>query len=293
MKFKVGDKVRIREDLMEHKTYHSGSKETWEVALPSMVKMRGQIVTIKKVYSDSTYLVEENNHFWVDEMFEDALEFKVGDRVKVVREELFEPHILGKVGTVKKYCHGNRDLVGVVFDDDVNGHNLSGICKCGHGWFCKIENLERITNNLERITNNKDKIVVTSDGKKVTAKLYNDKELIKSAEAKCCPDDKFNFEFGVTLAMGRLFGREPDKVKPKELLKNGMFGKHNVCGWFVVVDDKFIYFDGRHSRVEDYNDDLVCKLSTNNYIEMLVDASNLKSAKISAKNDCPDVIWKR
>lgn len=285
MKFKVGDRVRIREDLMEHEIYHSGSKGTWEVALPSMVKMRGQIVTIKKVYSDSTYLVEENNHFWVDEMFEDALEFKVGDRVKMVRGECFGSRVVGKVGTIKK-CMG-KNCIAVAFDENVNGHDLGGICKFGYGWFCNPK-------NLERVTNNKDKIVIISDGKKVTAKLYNDnKELIKSSEVKCCPDDKFNFEFGATLAISRLFEHEPDKVKPKELLKNGMFGKHNVCGWFVVVDDKFIYFDGRHSRVEDYNDDLVCKLSTNNYIEMLVDALNLNSAKISAESDRPDVIWKR
>lgn len=287
MKFKVGDRVRVREDLVAHKTYHSGDKETWEVALPSMIKMRGQIVTIKKVYSDSTYLVEEDNHFWIDEMFEDALEFKVGDRVKVVRKDFFEPHILGKVGTVKRYCHGNRNLIGVVFDDDVNGHDLSGICKYGHGWFCKVE-------NLEHITNNKDKIVVTSDGKKVTAKLYNGKELVKSAEAKCCPDDEFNFEFGATLAMDRLFGRKPDKVKPKELLKNGMFGKHNYFGWFVVVDNKFIYFDGGHSRVEDYNDDLTSKYCPKkDYVKILVDASNLNSAKISMESNGLDIIWKR
>lgn len=289
MKFKVGDRVRVREDLTEHKTYHSGGKETWEVALPSMVKMRGQIVTIKKVYSDSTYLVEEDNHFWADEMFEDTLEFKVGDRVKVVREEPFESHILGKVGTVKKYCHENKNLVAVVFDDNVNGHNLLGICKYGHGWFCKVE-------NLERITNNKDKIVITSDGKKVTAKLYNDKELIKSAEAKCCPDDKFNFEFGATLAMGRLFEHESDsdKVKPKELLKNGMFGKHKNFGWFVVVDNKFIYFDGGHSGVGDYNDDLTSKyFPKKDYVEILVYAPNLNSAKISAESNGSDIIWKR
>lgn len=213
------------------------------------------------------------------------MKFKVGDRVKVVKSEYIEPHILGKAGTIKGFK--NRNVVAVMFDDDVNGHDLEGACKFGHGWFCRVE-------NLERITNNKDKIVITSDGKKVTAKLYNDKELVKSSEAKCYPDDEFNFEFGVTLAMDRLFGHEPDKVKPKKLLKNGIFGKHKNFGWFVVVDDKFVYFNGGHSNIEHYNDDLTSRYyPKSDYIEMLVDAPNLNSAKISMENDCPDVIWKR
>lgn len=192
------------------------------------------------------------------------MKFKVGDRVKVVRGEDFDSRVLGKIGTIKEYMG-----------------------KIGHGWLCSPK-------NLERITNSKDKIVITSDGKRVIAKLYNDKELIKSAEAKCCPDDKFNFEFGVTLAMGRLFEHESDsdKVKPKELLKNGMFGKHNNYGWFVVVEDKFVCFDGGYSIIKHYNDDLTSKYSSdNNYVEMLVDAPSLNSAKTSAENGC--IIWKR
>lgn len=217
------------------------------------------------------------------------MKFKVGDRVKVVRGERFDTRILlGKVGTIKECI--DKNSVAVVFDDNVNGHSLGGACKFGCGWFCSPKNLERITS----ITNSKDKIVITSDRKRVIAKLYNDKGLIKSAEAKCCPDDKFNFEFGATLAMSRLFGREPDKVKPKGLLKNGIFGRHNNFGWFVVVNNKFIYFDGGHSDIESYNDDLTSKyFSKSDYIEMLVDAPNLNSAQNSVASDSQNVIWKR
>lgn len=213
------------------------------------------------------------------------MKFKVGDRVKVVKGDCFGSRVLGKVGTVKK-CMG-ENCIAVVFDENVNGHDLEGICKFGYGWFCNPK-------NLECITNSKNKIVVTSDGKKVTAKLYNDKELIKSSEAKCCPDDEFNFEFGVTLAMDRLFGHEPDKVKPKKLLKNGIFGKHKNFGWFVVVDNKFVYFNGGHSNIEHYNDDLTSRYyPKSDYIEVLVDAPNLNSAEISVENNRPNVIWKR
>lgn len=63
MKYKVGDKVKVRSDLEENKGY--GGWYTSE----GMVKMRGEIVTIIGVKS-SSYELEENNFRWTDEMFE-------------------------------------------------------------------------------------------------------------------------------------------------------------------------------------------------------------------------------
>ena len=63
MKYKVGDKVKVRSDLEKNKGY--GGWYTSE----SMVKMRGEIVTIRGVGS-SAYELEENDLMWTDEMFE-------------------------------------------------------------------------------------------------------------------------------------------------------------------------------------------------------------------------------
>ena len=63
MKYKVGDKVRVRSDLEGNKGY--GGWYTSE----GMVKMRGEIVTIRGVGS-SAYELEENDLMWTDEMFE-------------------------------------------------------------------------------------------------------------------------------------------------------------------------------------------------------------------------------
>ena len=60
------------------------------------------------------------------------MKFKVGDRVKVVRGDSFDSCVLGKVGTIKG-CMGENSIA-VVFDDNVDGHDLGGICKFGHGW---------------------------------------------------------------------------------------------------------------------------------------------------------------
>lgn len=66
MKYKVGDKVRIREDLVMVGNY-GGS-----VAVDDMVDMGGNVVTIEKVGKESGYRIEEDpdHYFWTDEMFE-------------------------------------------------------------------------------------------------------------------------------------------------------------------------------------------------------------------------------
>lgn len=67
MKYKVGDKVRVRKDLEENKAYGG-----WG-ALEDMVKMRGEIVTIRRVRS-SAYELKEKGLMWTDEMFEGLVE---------------------------------------------------------------------------------------------------------------------------------------------------------------------------------------------------------------------------
>lgn len=65
MKYKVEDKVKVREDLEIGKSY---DKKTF---VEKMKKYKGQIVTIKVVYDDR-YRIEEDNQdwYWTDEMLE-------------------------------------------------------------------------------------------------------------------------------------------------------------------------------------------------------------------------------
>lgn len=70
-----------------------------------------------------------------------------------------------------------------------------------------------------------DKIVITTDGVTTTAKMYCGKEVIKKAEAKCAPGDKFDFEFGARLAMDRLVEDTRDaKIKALKQQLNGVYG---------------------------------------------------------------------
>ena len=64
MKYKVGDKVRVREDLVVDQRYGR------DVFISEMVSFKEKIVTIKKIYTDIYTIVEDSgNWHWTDEMF--------------------------------------------------------------------------------------------------------------------------------------------------------------------------------------------------------------------------------
>ena len=85
MKYKVGDKVRVREDLAADNWYGN------EIVVSGMTCLKGKIVTISKVRYDK-YEIEEDNKiwWWTDEMFLPITKYKIGDKV-LVREDL-EPY---------------------------------------------------------------------------------------------------------------------------------------------------------------------------------------------------------
>ncbi len=66
MKYKVGDRVKIREDLDTDKIYGD-----WDCS-KDMVQCGGKIATIVECWNDSYYIdVDNENYNWTDEMFED------------------------------------------------------------------------------------------------------------------------------------------------------------------------------------------------------------------------------
>jgi len=68
MRFKVGDKVRVKTDLITNREYNDGC-----MCQKEMTALRGKVVTIRGFNSDHTrYLVLEDlgGWCWTDEMFE-------------------------------------------------------------------------------------------------------------------------------------------------------------------------------------------------------------------------------
>jgi hypothetical protein len=79
------------------------------------------------------------------------------------------------------------------------------------------------------------KILITTDGKTTTARLLEGKKTIKSAKAKCSPDDEFDFKTGAKIAFQRLMGEPVVEDKPEPKLYNGkVVCIHSEGSWFTV-----------------------------------------------------------
>lgn len=143
--------------------------------------------------------------------------FKIGDKVRILDGSKIENYVggwgsfamgalVGKVCTVKD----------IPFD--YYGRLAYHLKENGYVWD------ERGLELVERKSDIEKKIVVTTDGTKVvTAKLYEDKKVIKTAIAKCSPEDTFDFDYGATLAVKRLTECKIDEKindKDKSLIKD-------------------------------------------------------------------------
>lgn len=121
------------------------------------------------------------------------MKFKVGDKVRAVTEDYGitnqEYKWMGKVTSVysnsfsAETIYSTLDIIGKVYI------NLN------------YEDFELV---------NQSKIVILTDGETVTAKKYEGKEVIKSATAKCHPDDEFNFNIGAKIAFDRLIEQQKE-----------------------------------------------------------------------------------
>lgn len=121
--------------------------------------------------------------------------YKIGDKVRIVSKwnmktnensEGRMDHWRGKVMTIKGITESGRYKMR---EDEKEF--------CGRGWTWN----EHCIAGLDKST---EKIVITTDGVETLARLYDGKQVVKSATAKCSPDDEFDFEFGAKLAMERL-----------------------------------------------------------------------------------------
>lgn len=143
--------------------------------------------------------------------------FKVGDIV-VGNEKANHEYGITRKGSIIKVTeiHSNGTFEGeLISNPPFNNH--VGIT-FGVGPFgLKHECFDLVTGG--------DKIVITTDGVTTTAKMYCGKEVIKKAEAKCTPGDKFDFEFGARLAMDRLVEDTRDaKIKALKQRLNSVYG---------------------------------------------------------------------
>lgn len=84
MKYKAGDKVRVRSDLKERMGY--GCQRFTD----AMKKQMGKIVTISNVVDDRYYYIKEDNYNWTDEMLEPVEEELTAEEAIRLRGEMRE-----------------------------------------------------------------------------------------------------------------------------------------------------------------------------------------------------------
>ena len=133
-KFEVGDKVRIKSNILTSKKYNGGCRVTEE-----MFDKIGDIETIKHVSAhmgngQARYIITNSAYFWTDDMLErveNSMKYKVGDKVRV-REDL----IVDKEYGNDCFVIGMKGMLGkTVTIDSVNEETeIYRIKECGFHW---------------------------------------------------------------------------------------------------------------------------------------------------------------
>lgn len=84
MKYKVGDKVRVRSDLEESETYGC------QAFVKQMEKYKGKLVTISEEHQGFCYIEEDKdeNWCWTDEMFEPVEEELTAEEAIKIQAEM-------------------------------------------------------------------------------------------------------------------------------------------------------------------------------------------------------------
>lgn len=219
MKFKLGDKVRVKNEL-----YGSNSK------IADKYKCRGKVGTVVTIaLSDKDELgyeidvapgycfyADSLEHY--DEERDTDMEYKVGDRVIAVDNIGLHPY-------------GSRAIITGIFKTHPQNDNFDYLVKyddvCGTLW-SKIVSLE--SDSISAATSEKPvvappvhgkesvleskmeypSIVITCKGRKTKAVLRRGNVVLRRASASCHPEDDFDQYVGASIALDRLFDRPVD-----------------------------------------------------------------------------------
>lgn len=217
MKYKVGDKIKIREwDDMEKEfgLDFAGNIDCRCMFVRNMKKYCGKTLEISKITPKGNYSVKENNYVFSDDMVvkenkmkEWKMRIETQKELDMVVDELIEQRIKWCSGSMVNTSDKNCELPIHLYFWESMSEKTPTLSKGHDSIHFRNKELPRITPQ-EFCKVHKETIVIYRDGNSVIAK---DKETGKKAVAKCHPDDEFDFMVGAKLALERL--SQPDEPK--------------------------------------------------------------------------------
>lgn len=145
--------------------------------------------------------------------------FKVGDRVKIVRNDYLTCEI-GDTGTIRAYDSG----AGYAVEFDIprySYHGCRGLTKPGCGYWAWEKNIELIKPTEEKPTR-EFKLIITSKGDTTTAKLIHGKDVEKEATVSRYSKDEYSEKAAVEAVTKKIFGEGEKKTEKKDELFNGV-----------------------------------------------------------------------
>nr|DAK63784.1 MAG TPA: SH3-like domain protein [Bacteriophage sp.] len=135
--------------------------------------------------------------------------FKVGDRVKIVRNDYLNCEI-GDTGTIMAYNSGAS--YAVEFDiPRPSYHGCRGLTTPGHGQWALEENIELIEPIKDKPTR-EFKLIITSSGDTTTAKLiHGERTVVKEATVTRYSKDEYSEKAAVEAVVKKIFGEDEKK----------------------------------------------------------------------------------
>lgn len=184
------------------------------------------------------------------------MKFKVGDKVRVVRNDVnrnTRDAIIGAVGVINHIdtCDTKLPYAVEFKEENIEYSSCFGHCRARRGYWCCDEMLELVEKKPNEC------IVIYRKDSDVIAL---DKRTGKKAVAKCSPDDEFDFNIGAKLAFERLEALE----KQDEEIKVGDYVKVVDCGKL------YPYYNQKVKELANNNADVLAKFR---YGDVLEDAN--------------------
>lgn len=167
------------------------------------------------------------------------MKFKVGDKVRIRKDAVID-QLYNGITLFSWMKEEAKDVNKITY---VYGDNLCEIDTTPYTYdFSMLELVED--------SNTSEKLVIYRDNNKTIAKYYKGDKTV-TAEAKCAPEDEFDFEYGAKLAMDRAV----EKMKEEEIGYSWVkcVGYRQNREFTFTVDKEYkIYNDGKITNDNGY-----------------------------------------